>query len=459
MSILLGKLLNNSEIIIDMKIPNRINIFPKILTMGAFLYALSVSAAELKENSIDTQTNKAGKISKTADGFIFEGQESEDYPIFKVVPKDKNDAFDLSDYKYVSLTVKNLSDKEVKFSIWAHSKGGYSGAIWEGKGFCTLKPNEEKPFRIDLETHYPGKDAVSDCVDRSKISSVEIVVDRKGPAKKDSSGRSLYSNSAKLQIKDISPCGEPNAKVNRAALDARYKTPEILPLGTTPKAGLRFFRKLKGYEDTDIVHAVFLPDNWEKGKKYPLIVEYTGNVFYYPSACCYSTGYLTQANLGSAMSRGKDFIVLTLPFVSKDGKREQINAWGSPDLTVEYCLAALKDAEKYFGADPRAYIFTGFSRGEIAANYIALRNDEIAKKWLCLVRVNSNAWPSKWNGAQYGWDERMARLGDRKILNCVSEYGGVHVDTMFNEDNPACIETRKKLVEMVSEAVSKKSEK
>lgn len=412
----------------------------------------ALSAAELNKSSIKAVA-ESGEISEEDGKFIFEGKESNNFPIFKIIPKNKDDTFNLSDFKYVSLSVKNLHDKSVRFSLWAHSGHGYSGAISENKDLCSLAPGEEKTFKIDLETRFPGKDAMFDCVDRSKISSVELVVNRIGPAKKDSAGNSIYPNSSKLLIKDILPCGKPLKPFNKEALSARYLTPEIQPVGTFPKAGIRFYRKLKGYENTDIVHAVFLPNNWQKGKKYPLIVEYTGNVFYHPKGYCYSTGFLSQANMGSALSRGEDFIVLTLPFINKDGKREQFDAWGDPDLAVKYCLEALADAEKYFGADPRAYVFTGFSRGEIAANYIALRTDEIAKKWLCFVRASSSVWPSKWNGAQYGWEERMARLGKREVLNCSPRYGSVHVDTMFNEDTPACVKTRKKLKEIVSKAL------
>ena len=79
---------------------------------------------------------------------------------------------------------------------------------------------------------------------------------------------------------------------------------------------------------------------------------------------------------------GSDFIWLVLPYVDSVAKTNVLWWWGSEDATIEYCLTNLRRTCERFGGDPNAVLFTGFSRGAIAAGYLALRNDEIADVWL-----------------------------------------------------------------------------
>ena len=44
-----------------------------------------------------------------------------------------------------------------------------------------------------------------------------------------------------------------------------------------PSAGKRVRQKLVNYDHTNVYHVLYLPVNWEQGKKYPVIVEYPGN--------------------------------------------------------------------------------------------------------------------------------------------------------------------------------------
>ena len=43
-----------------------------------------------------------------------------------------------------------------------------------------------------------------------------------------------------------------------------------------PAPGKRVKMVADKYKDTDIYHALYLPRDWKKGKKYPVIVEYAG---------------------------------------------------------------------------------------------------------------------------------------------------------------------------------------
>ena len=53
---------------------------------------------------------------------------------------------------------------------------------------------------------------------------------------------------------------------------------------------------------TGIHCLVYLPRDWKPGHRYPLIVEYPGNIFYTPG--CYSTGLPDQCAIGYGMTQG-----------------------------------------------------------------------------------------------------------------------------------------------------------
>lgn len=179
-----------------------------------------------------------------------------------------------------------------------------------------------------------------------------------------------------------------------------------------------------------------LPENWEPGKLYPIIVEYPGNVFYHKY--CHSTGYTEQGRLAYGMSRGRDFICVNMPFIAEDNQREQSNGWGSPERTVEYCLKTIRHVCENYGGDPSAVVVTGFSRGSIACNYIALRDDKIADVWLAFGRNPAGPRPKGqgWHGSAIGWDERAQRLKGRSCYTDRPNLGpGVHVDVEYLEDS------------------------
>src|SRR5512139_2403840 len=46
-----------------------------------------------------------------------------------------------------------------------------------------------------------------------------------------------------------------------------------------PGPGLRVRQVALEYSGTEVYHALYLPEDWKPGGKYPLIVEYTGNRF------------------------------------------------------------------------------------------------------------------------------------------------------------------------------------
>lgn len=152
-----------------------------------------------------------------------------------------------------------------------------------------------------------------------------------------------------------------------------------------PEPGKRVEQVLPEYEGTEVYHTLYLPGDWQDGKKYPVIVEYAGNGGYknqYGDIC---TGKVEDCNLGYGISGGKGFIWLCLPYVSENNKENQILWWGDAEATVQYCKKTVHQICSEYGGDPSALIITGFSRGAMACNYIGLRDDEIASLWLAFI--------------------------------------------------------------------------
>ena len=127
-------------------------------------------------------------------------------------------------------------------------------------------------------------------------------------------------------------------------------------------------------------HAVYLPTNWEPGRKYPVIFEYLGN----------TVGVQSLQGIGYGLSGGRDFIWVILPIVSAYPSTQPdvtIN-WGN-DLalanTVEYAKQAVREVCDEWGGDPANCVLVGNSRGGIACNLIGLYDDEIASLWKAMV--------------------------------------------------------------------------
>jgi len=176
----------------------------------------------------------------------------------------------------------------------------------------------------------------------------------------------------------------------------------------TPRAG-HFVKVIAPeYQGTQVYHAVYLPIDWKKGEKYPVIVEYAGNSW---GAVC--SGKVEDCKLGYYESGGKGFIWIVLPFVNEKEKKNQLTWWGDVDATVKYCEVNVKRACETYGGNPYAVFLTGFSRGAIACGYIGLHDDTIASMWAGLLPF------AHFDGGRFtlqGARERFARIKDRPVL-------------------------------------------
>lgn len=184
-------------------------------------------------------------------------------------------------------------------------------------------------------------------------------------------------------------------------------TPKMVNGSPTP--GKRVKQTLATYAGSEVYHALYLPTDWQPGKKFPVICEYAGNGIFTNRFGDYSAGTVEGSNLGYGISGGKGFIWLCLPYVGKEnGKLYNIPKWwGEVKETTRYCRLAVAEICAKYGGDTNALILAGFSRGAIACNYIGLNDDEIAPLWRAFIAHSHydgvRSWP-------YAESDRAAAL-------------------------------------------------
>ncbi len=183
-----------------------------------------------------------------------------------------------------------------------------------------------------------------------------------------------------------------------------------------PGPGKRVRMTAAEYRGTAVHHLLYLPTDWVKGSRYPVIVEYAGNGSYKNEFGDVSTGRVEGSNLGYGISGGKGFLWLCLPFISPGGTENQRRWWGDIEKTVAYCNTVVRRICATYGGDLGAVLLAGFSRGAIACNFVGLHDDEIAQLWCGFICHSHYDGVHRWSYA--GSDRqsaaiRLARLGSR----------------------------------------------
>mgnify|MGYP000847666670 FL=1 len=150
-------------------------------------------------------------------------------------------------------------------------------------------------------------------------------------------------------------------------------TPSVTTDAAAP--GRRVKMVLPISKGTDLYHALYLPIDWKKKKKYPVIVEFSGNKWRS------SQGTVDECDLGYGISGGKGVIWISMPFVDKKNGKNAATWWGDVEATVDYCKQTAGHVCADYGGDSSKVFIAGFSRGAIACNYIGLHDNEIASLW------------------------------------------------------------------------------
>jgi hypothetical protein len=167
-----------------------------------------------------------------------------------------------------------------------------------------------------------------------------------------------------------------SASIQKSKANKPYVTPEMQT--GKPQPGKRVKVIPDGYAGTNVYHSLYLPEGHTRDKRYPVIVEYTGN--HAPGLG--SSGQVKDASLGYATARALGAIWVVMPYLSSDGRTSEKKWWGSETLTMDYCARQLREICMNYGGDPSAVIIIGFSRGAIAVNRLGLHDDRAADIWL-----------------------------------------------------------------------------
>jgi hypothetical protein len=201
--------------------------------------------------------------------------------------------------------------------------------------------------------------------------------------------------------------------------DIRSIPPDLCPppvVEGAPGPGRRVCQVAPEYQGTQVHHTLYLPTDWQEGRRYPVIVEYAGNGPYENEFGDLCTGRVEDSVLGYGASGGQGFLWLCLPFISEDHRHNQLQWWGDVEATVDYCLGAVRRVCEEYGGDPRALILAGFSRGAIACGFIGLHDERVSALWRAFIVHSHYDGVRLWDYA--GCDrasalERLKRLRGR----------------------------------------------
>lgn len=357
--------------------------------------------------------------------------------------------WNLSEHRFVETTISNTGSTPIQVDFWA-----VGSPEWDApSGSVELAPSEHKLCSIDLAQRWSGGRVSK--VDSRHIEYLRVTMN------KPKRGGAL--NVGPIVLRGTAPAS--------AAIPLDCKRLPVPPMtDDSPAAGRRVRHQLPQFEGTDLYHALYLPTDWESGKRYPIIVEYAGNRWL--SAPCHSIGRPEGSRMGYGMSEGKGFIWVNAPFVNPETKTQALNGWGDADATADYAIELVKQLCEKFGGDPSAVILTGFSRGAVAVGCIGRRDDRISDVWLafhpCQHYDGDGVHGATYEGAL---NDRGPRILGRSTFHTdntsreklqamfkqlgfpvvFAESGlGAHTDTMFLEDRPSTLKLRKWLAETVA---------
>ena len=181
-----------------------------------------------------------------------------------------------------------------------------------------------------------------------------------------------------------------------------------------PDAGKRVKQTIPGYEQTGVYHVTYLPTDWVKGKRYPVLIEYAGNN-HRGAYGDISTGRPEGSNMGYGISGGRGFIWVCLPYLNAAGDDIALTWWGDSKNrtarpTLDYCHKTVPWICEKYGGDTDRVVLCGFSRGAIACNYLGLHDNETAKLWRAFIPYSHYDGIATWPYSASDRDSALTRL-------------------------------------------------
>jgi len=171
---------------------------------------------------------------------------------------------------------------------------------------------------------------------------------------------------------------------------------------------------------------LYLPTDWQKDTKWPVIVELAGNGGYKNKYGDVSTGLPEGSNLGYGLSGGRGFIWLCVPYLNAKGDQVAITWWGDkpgydPQPTLKHLRQSVEDICRDFSGDPAKVVLAGFSRGAIACSYLGLHDEQTSKLWCAFFAYSHfdgiKTWPYPGSDRESALT-RLQRLGKRPVFVC-----------------------------------------
>ena len=344
-----------------------------------------------------------------SDGVLKLSTTKAEHNAWAVIPGPEG-GWDLARRATVNAGIINTGDEPVGVMLWVVGNHGWSAVV----DAATLAPHERRTFSCDLRVAYPDG---TPKLNPGDVKQVQIMLSEPivRPADTTNKGKvqpllsPRITKPVSLEVRSITAQGEaPEWKRPAGRIDVPVVE------NSAPAPGKRVRYRLPGDEATGIYSVLNLPNDWQPGKKYPVIVEYPGNIFYTPA--CYSTGLPEQCVIGYGMTKGKGAICLGMPFVDRATGKVVENGWGNADETADYAMRMVAEVCAKFGGDRENVVLTGFSRGAIACGYIGLRDDRIAALWKGF-HACQHYDGDGWNGATLpGAIERAARFQGKAVF-------------------------------------------
>jgi len=349
------------------------------------------------------------------------------------------EGWDLRRVGHVKAGIANTGTEPAEVTLWVVSSAGWAAV----GGAATLQPNATATLSCNLRETYPDGTTK---LDPARIQQLRIMVQR--------------VESAELTISSVVASG---TAMDWIRPSGRIDVPDMLP--GRPAPGRRVRYRLSDATDSEVYSALYLPPGWEPGKRYPVIAEFPGNIFYSAKAC-WSTGRPEQCQMGYGIIAGSEAIWVSLPFVDRETGEIAESGFGSNDGadTVTYTMNVMEAICQDWGGDRNNLFLSGFSRGSIACGYIGLRNDRIAGLWKGIVGCQHYDG-SRWRqSSMAGAVERAPRFRGKAIFqidNRRENYQpvvnatdssvqwtwtrsglGYHATAMFLDDRPATKQLR-----------------
>ena len=372
-----------------------------------------------------------------------------------VIPAPKG-GWDLVRRATVNAEIINTGDAPVGVMLWVVGDHGWDAVL----DAATLAPNETRTFSCNLRAAFPDH---TPKLNPGDVKQVQVMLTEpvKRAAKPGDKGNvqpllnPRITKAVALEVRQITAQGEAPAWKRPAG---RIDVPDVED--APPAPGKRVRHRLSGDEKTGIYSVLNLPEDWQPGKKYPVIVEYPGNIFFVPA--CYSTGLPDQCVIGYGMTKGKGAICLGMPFIDRAAGKLAENGWGNADDTADYVMRMVAEVCAKFGGDREYVVLTGFSRGAIACGFIGLRNDRIAALWKAF-HACQHYDGDGWGGATMpGAIERAARFKGKAVFQTdnpqvyfqpvmdamktdvtwIQSGLGAHATAMFLDDRPSTRQLR-----------------